>query len=251
MFSLSQLIALSIPLLAYARADTTANCNPLSASCEPDKALATSFATNFKEESDLFDVYSTPDEIFYGDDGLTLTLAKRFDNPSLKSNFAIMFGKVEVILKAASGTGVVSSFYLQSNDLDEIDFEWVGGDGYHVQSNYFSKGNTATYDRGGMHAMADPRADFHNYTIEWNENEINWIVDSNIVRTLTPSNSQGFPQAPMYLFMGIWAGGDSSNAEGTIEWAGGLTDYSDAPFSMLSVVKLTEEKPKLTLNLLN
>lgn len=32
--------------------------------------------------------------------------------------------------------------------------------------------------------------------------------------------------------MGIWAGGDPTNNEGTIEWAGGQTDYSQAPFTM-------------------
>ncbi|GMG41575.1 unnamed protein product [Ambrosiozyma monospora] len=36
----------------------------------------------------------------------------------------------------------------------------------------------------------------------------------------------------MRVFFGIWAGGDSSNAVGTIQWAGGDTDYSDAPFTM-------------------
>lgn len=36
----------------------------------------------------------------------------------------------------------------------------------------------------------------------------------------------------MYIRIGIWAGGDPSNREGTITWAGGLTDYSQAPFTM-------------------
>lgn len=35
----------------------------------------------------------------------------------------------------------------------------------------------------------------------------------------------------MSVRLGIWAGGSSSN-EGTIEWAGGVTDYSDGPFTM-------------------
>ncbi len=35
----------------------------------------------------------------------------------------------------------------------------------------------------------------------------------------------------MYIKAGIWAGGDRQQA-GTIEWAGGETDYSDAPFKM-------------------
>lgn len=37
----------------------------------------------------------------------------------------------------------------------------------------------------------------------------------------------------MRIKLGIWAGGDSDNAEGTITWAGGETDYSDAPFTMI------------------
>jgi hypothetical protein len=36
----------------------------------------------------------------------------------------------------------------------------------------------------------------------------------------------------MVVKLGIWAGGDSSNSEGTIEWAGGETDYDDVPFTM-------------------
>lgn len=33
--------------------------------------------------------------------------------------------------------------------------------------------------------------------------------------------------------MGIWSGGDpSKDAAGVIEWAGGETDFSKAPFSM-------------------
>ncbi|CDK26028.1 unnamed protein product [Kuraishia capsulata CBS 1993] len=212
---------------------TATTCNPLStSSCSPDKALATSIAVDFTEASDYFGVYSTADEIFYNDTGLTLTLAERFDNPSLKSKFYIMFGRVEVELKSSYGQGVVSSFYLQSDDLDEIDMEWFGGDASQMQSNYFSKGDTSTYDRGEYHDMADPRSDYHTYALDWTSEELTWSIDGTVVRTLKNTSSEGYPQTPMYVMMGIWAGGDSTNAEGTIEWAGGETDYSDAPFSM-------------------
>ncbi|KAG7841800.1 hypothetical protein KL942_001679 [Ogataea angusta] len=211
----------------------TATCNPLKTTgCPADTALAGAISEDFKSASEYFSVYSTPDQIFYSDEGVQLTLAKRFDNPALRSNFYLMFGKVEVLLKAANGTGIISSFYLQSDDLDEIDLEWFGGDGYEVQTNYFSKGNTATYDRGGYHNMDDPRAAFHNYTIDWTAEALTWYVDGKAIRTLTNDSSQGYPQSPMYLMMGIWAGGDSTNSQGTIEWAGGSTNYDDAPFSM-------------------
>lgn len=231
---ISNVYAASDDLVANTVAATTiASCNPLKTSnCEPDPALATSIVENFQSESEYYLPYRTPSEIFYGNEGLSLTLSKRFDNPSLVSNFYMMFGKVEVWFKSAPGTGVISSFYLQSDDLDEIDMEWFGGDVSQMQSNFFSKGDTTTYDRGEYHDMADPRADFHNYTIDWTESELNWYIDGNLVRTLLNNTSQGYPQTPMRIYFGIWAGGDPSNSEGTIEWAGGETNYSDAPFSM-------------------
>lgn len=40
-------------------------------------------------------------------------------------------------MKAASGQGIVSSIVLESDDLDEIDWEFLGGDTTQVQSNFY------------------------------------------------------------------------------------------------------------------
>ena len=223
-----------LSLLASALvANAQSTCNPMKApGCAADKALGTSFAEDFSSESSWFDKDNDTGEIKYGDDGLELTLQKRYDNPGLMSKFYIMYGKVEAVLKAGPGTGIVSSFFLQSDDLDEIDLEWLGGDDTQFQSNYFSKGNVATYDRGEYHGVNQPQTEFHNYTIDWAMDKCVWYLDGQVVRTLANTTSQGYPQSPMFLKMGIWAGGDSSNEPGTIEWAGGATDYSQAPFSM-------------------
>ncbi|CAI2011625.1 hypothetical protein SEUBUCD646_0G04390 [Saccharomyces eubayanus] len=212
---------------------TDSSCNPLKTTgCSADTALATSFSEDFSSSSKWFTDLKHAGEIEYGKDGLSMTLAKRYDNPSLKSNFYLMYGKVEVIMKAASGTGIVSSFYLQSDDLDEIDIEWVGSDNTQFQSNFFSKGDTTTYDRGQFHGVDAPTDKFHNYTLDWAMDQTTWYLDGESVRVLSNTSSEGYPQSPMYLMMGIWAGGDPSNAPGTIEWAGGETNYADAPFTM-------------------
>lgn len=219
-------------LASLTTADTSA-CDPLFATtCSPNTALATAISLDFKEESKWFEDMGNPGKIEYNDSGLSLSITKRFDNPSLKSNFYIMYGKFEVIFKAAAGTGIVSSIFLQSDDLDEIDIEWLGGDTTQVQSNYFSKGNTTTYDRGEYHSVTSPQTLFHNYTLDWAEDKTEWYIDGRLVRTLYNTSDQGYPQTPMAVFIGIWAGGDPSNAPGTIEWAGGETDYSDVPFTM-------------------
>jgi hypothetical protein len=144
-----------------------------------------------------------------------------------------MFGQIDVELKAAPGTGMVSSFFLQSDCLDEIDWEWLGKTPAEVQSNYFGKGLTTTYNRGAFHANPGNQDGFQKYTIIWTSEQIVWQINGVTVRTLKPADSNNqYPQTPMQIKIGAWAGGDSSNSPGTIEWAGGPIDYSQGPFTM-------------------
>lgn len=150
-------------------------------------------------------------------------------------------------MKAAPGTGIVSSAILESDDLDEIDWEWLGGTATEVETNYFGKGNTSTYDRETYVQMADSQADFHNYTIVWTKETTTWMIDGESVRTLAYADANGgsnYPQTPMRVKLGIWAGGDPSNPEGTIQWAGGETDYNDGPFTAyIQSVSITNYNP--------
>ncbi|XBW37204.1 hypothetical protein QEN19_002784 [Hanseniaspora menglaensis] len=235
-------ILLATAFLTFNKASYVTICDPLTdTSCSAsDKALTDSPTTiDFSSETTVekyFDNYSDTGNLTYSSDGLEFTLAKRYDNPSLRSNFYLMFGRVEIMVKPATGTGIVSTIYLQSDDLDEIDLEWVGTETTTVQTNYFSKGNTTSYDRGEYNSLEDKGDLFnsvHNYTVDWTNEHVKWYIDGLLVRTLSNSSSEGFPQTPMAIYIGVWAGGDPSNSEGTIEWAGGETDYDDAPFSML------------------
>lgn len=128
-----------------------------------------------------------------------------------------MFGRVEFVLKAATGVGIVSSAVLESDDLDEIDWEWLGADPSRVQSNYFGKGQTLTYNRGAFHNDPNNQNSFHRYTIDWTSDQIVWQIDGVTVRALNQANAQGqYPQTPMKIKFGAWSGGDPSNAPGTV-----------------------------------
>ncbi|RMX77343.1 hypothetical protein D0869_09968, partial [Hortaea werneckii] len=75
---------------------------------------------------------------------------------------------------------------------------------------------------------------WHKYTIDWTSDEIVWQIDGTTVRALKAEDSLGpYPQTPMQVKFGIWAGGDPSNPQGTIDWAGGVTDYTAGPYTML------------------
>ncbi|KAL6943203.1 hypothetical protein ACO0RG_002192 [Hanseniaspora osmophila] len=239
-FSLSSALMLlaSAGLLTQAHAAYLTSCNPLKeTNCAADSGLNANIDLDFSSESETmkyFSDYSGTGQLNYSEtSGLSLTLAERFDNPSLKSNFYIMYGRMELVMQAAPGQGIVSTVYLQSDDLDEIDWEWLGTDSTQVQTNFYSKGNVTTYDRGQYNTVdGDPTSGYHNYTVDWTTAEINWYIDGQVVRTLANTTSDGYPQTPMAVYLGVWAGGDPSNAEGTIEWAGGATDYTKAPFTM-------------------
>ncbi|CAN6628159.1 probable glycosidase Crh1p [Trichomonascus vanleenenianus] len=218
--------------IAAASAQTYTKCDPLtSGNCPADPALGKAVDINFQNgASDLFSVADAGYAISYGGQGAEFTITKSGDNPTIQSNFYLMFGRVEVVLQAAPGTGIVSSFVLQSDDLDEVDLEWLGGDTTQVQSNWFSKGDTSTYDRGAFHPVNSPQTTFHNYTVDWTDSQITWYIDNQVVRVLESNNPEGYPQTPMFIRIGSWAGGDPSNPPGTIEWAGGTTDYNQGPF---------------------
>lgn len=212
-------------------------CNPrVDSTCfARNPGLDDDIFISFTEESPKFTNTGNPGVIEYSlESNLKLTMQNRYDNPSVFSKFYIHYGKVEVEILAAAGSGVVSSFYLQSDDLDEIDVtEMFGGNPFEFQSNFFVKGNTTNYDRGGYHhTPAPPMGEYLKYTIEWTSQCIKWMMNDQLVRTVEKENIHGFPTSPMNLMFSLWAGGDSQNQPGTIQWAGGQTDYSELPFSM-------------------
>jgi beta-glucanase (GH16 family) len=154
-----------------------------------------------------------------------------------------MFGKVTVVTKASPGVGIVSSFILESDDLDEIDWEWLGGTSSSVESNFFGKGNTTAYDRATYVPVADAINAWHTYTIDWTAQAVKWYIDGALVRTLSYGDplavyGQNFPQTPMKVKMGSWVGCASAAAAadpktaGTCSWAGGPADFSAVPFTM-------------------
>lgn len=184
--------------------------------CPPVPALGRSVDIDFTQgRSDDFKEVGSPN---YDENGAGFSVASQGDAPLIQSNWYIMFGRVEFETKAAPGTGIVSSAVLQSDDLDEIDWEWLGANNDLVQTNYFGKGNTGSFNRGATHDDKGNHDDFHTYTIDWTSDQIVWSIDGTPVRSLTPDEAESdqYPQSPMMIRIGVWAGGDPSNADGTI-----------------------------------
>ncbi|KAL6704362.1 transglycosylase [Coniothyrium glycines] len=226
-------------LAGHTLGQITTSCNPLERTCPDNPALSSkSYAHDFATGLDDSNWNITAGNVTSTSSGAHFIITKAGDAPTIRSKWYIFFGRVSFTLRSAPGTGIVSSAILLSDDLDEFDWEFLGSESTTVQMNYFGEGKTTTTDRElDATVSSNTQTNSHNYTLVWTETQTQWIIDGIIMRTLTPSQAtssgNSYPQSPMDVRIGIWAGGDSGNAEGTIEWAGGLTDYTQGPFEMV------------------
>lgn len=124
-------------VLPLCSAQTFSDCNPMKGmsvpayllhltnilpeTCAPKKGLSTStFSSDFHN---LDGFKTTAGTVNTGPNGAEFTINKKGDAPTIDTDFYFFFGTAEVVMKAASGTGIVSSIVLESDVLDEVD--WV------------------------------------------------------------------------------------------------------------------------------
>ena len=147
----------------------------------------------------------------------------------MKSGHGLYTAKIRT--PAGNASGLVSSFYLstgqEDNDpeeqqQDEIDFEFLGFDARLVQTNVHVKG---IGNREMVHDLGfDASAVFHEYSIFWSSESIEWYVDDICVRVMSRKKKlveeeefdPEWPIRPMYLYASVW------NAESIADgrWAG-------------------------------
>lgn len=149
----------------------------------------------------------------------------------MKSGHGLYTAKIRT--PAGNASGLVSSFYLstgqegndpeeQQQQQDEINFEFLGFDTRLVQTNVHVKGigNREVVHNLGFNASAM----FHEYSIFWSSESIEWYVDGTCVRIMSPKKKlveeekfdPEWPTRPMYLYASVW------NAESIAggRWAG-------------------------------
>ncbi|CAG8747531.1 21371_t:CDS:2, partial [Gigaspora rosea] len=110
----------------------------------------------------------------------------------LNSTYMMHYGTVSVEMKANGVGGVVTALCLMSREGDEFDWETVGKDIEHAQTDYFYKGVHKTGVDGIIHAFPDGGtidSDYHTYTIEWGPKRTIWSIDGFTVRTLERSSN--------------------------------------------------------------
>ncbi|CAI0641387.1 unnamed protein product [Colletotrichum noveboracense] len=228
-------VALLASLAQPAIAQVSTKCNPMNTTCPADPAFGMDYTFNFNAtpSTDAWETTVRP-VTYTADNGAEFTISKQGDSPTIRTKFYFFFGRTEIHMRAATGKGIVSSMMWLSDTLDEVDWEFLGVKN-DALSNFFGKG-VEDFKNGATHAVSGSiHDDFHNYTTVWTKDQLEWWVDGSQVRVLKATdanNTAAYPQTPMRLSLGIWAGGDPRMAAGTREWAGGDTDYAAGPYTM-------------------
>ncbi|KAF7877498.1 hypothetical protein EAF04_001175 [Stromatinia cepivora] len=242
----STLSASAVLLLSgLASAQTFTDCDPTKkTTCPSNPAIGGLQVTDFTAgKSGNWEDEAGTTMSYDGSLGAKFVISKNTDAPTIKNVGYLMFGRIETWVRASAGTGIVSSFILESDDLDEIDWEWLGYNNTSAENNFFGKGNTTTYNRAQYPPVSTPIDTFHNYTIDWTAEAIVWYIDGAAVRTLAYNDpltigGKNYPQTPMLVKMGSWIGCLDKAAvtnpatAGTCSWAGGAADLTQGPFTM-------------------
>ncbi|CAG8441693.1 3127_t:CDS:2 [Ambispora leptoticha] len=219
-------------------------CNPLlsfnSTSCAPNP-ICKSMTYNLNDTSKFINSASYNGELTYDftTDGqpifsnnvVILTMAQGSKGTRISTTRYVYYGRITAVLKTSRTQGIVTAFITMSNVKDEIDWEWVGYNLNMGQSNYFYRG-VIDYQNAATHPTnASTFDNFHEYTIDWQETQLQWFIDGQLVRTLYKKDTLNattgvymYPSTPSRIQLSIWNGGEG--AAGTKEWAGGQTNWN-------------------------
>lgn len=188
----------------------------------------------------------SPDNIHYGPNGATLVIQKRrmlglaYAGAELQRKGFYGYGRYEVVMKPALGSGLVSSFFVHTNRQfgdphDEIDIEFLGRDPYVVHLNYFRNGVAA----GSFYAPTgfDASLDFHLYAFEWAPDSIRWYIDGQLVHAVKGASART-PRASGRVMMSLWSAGPTA-----VEWLGAphFKNNASATYRCVSHVPLGQK----------
>ncbi|MFN7055061.1 family 16 glycosylhydrolase [Hyphomonas sp.] len=153
------------------------------------------------------------------------------------------FGRYEVVMRAAPGSGTVSAMFTHTHGQfgdphDEIDIEFLGRDARMVTFNYYTDGRQ--HGTIGIPVPYDTTREAHLYAFDWEPDRIRWYVNDTLVHTSTPEDHP-IPQSPGRLILQVWSGGPGQYA-----WHGPPTfhNHTRAAYSCVSFQRAGDMAPQ-------
>ncbi|KAJ1976642.1 hypothetical protein H4R35_002612 [Dimargaris xerosporica] len=193
---------------------------------------------DFRKSASLadFEMLWAGENIGVKDGLLEIKVDEKNGSPSIVYSKEIKAGKVDIMMKAAGGSGVATAFMMYETKgatrdaknnaypYDEIDIEIVGKTPNQVQSMFFSKGNRAPHQPVSKDTTLNVSTNEHfiHYGIELTEDYVKWYVNEKEAHSY-PKSQGHFPRDAKFFRLGVWA------AVNNTSWAGEV-DMSKGPF---------------------
>ena len=152
--------------------------------------------------------------------------AKPYKAAEIYTNQAYKYGRYEVRMKVAKGSGVLSTFFTYKNGSEvgntfweEIDTEVFGkNNATQWQSNVIIGTNRPTTKTEGLHTAPVSLGDgYHTYVLEWTPSYVAWFLDGTQVRRISGGQFVTSLTNPQTARLNIWAANIA-------EWVGPWND---------------------------
>jgi endo-1,3-1,4-beta-glycanase ExoK len=178
------------------------------------------------KNGDPFDCDFRSDNIKYEKGQITFVLDKSgcpdnceglpYASGEIRTGAFYSYGTYEVNMKAASGNGLITSFYTytgpwennpEGKNWDEIDVEAFGYDNTKIQVNYWTNGvqHPAVIDLANIPGLQNinTSTSYHTYKFDWEKNGITWYVDN--IKVHEEDGSRGpLPTHQQKIMMNMW-----------------------------------------------
>lgn len=152
--------------------------------------------------------------------------AKEYKGAEIFSNDTHLYGRYEMRMQMASGSGVLSTFFTYKNGSEvgatfweEIDIEVFGkNNATQWQSNIILGSSRPTIQSEITHTADTSLADaYHTYVVEWTPDYVAWFLDGVEVRRITGTSTVTSLTNPQSLRFNLWS-------SESVPWAGAWDD---------------------------
>ncbi|CAD6247123.1 unnamed protein product [Miscanthus lutarioriparius] len=210
--------------------------DPMAAQRAVAVSLVALLAATASADSWLYEKFTTDGNVRadYNAQGQQVTslILNQQSGGAFSSRQKYLYGVFSIQMKLIPGNsaGTVTSFYLSSGDgpgHDEIDMEFMGnstGQPVVLNTNVWANGDGKKEHQ--FYLWFDPAADFHTYTIIWNDKNVIFKVDDLFIRSFRRYPDLAYPGGkPMSVHATLWDGSYWATQQGKVK-----VDWSAAPF---------------------
>ncbi len=145
-----------------------------------------------------------------------------------KGKFEQKYGRFEARIKIPAGQGMWPAFWMLGNNIDQVSWptsgeldimENIGREPSIVHGTIHGPGYSGANGISSSFSLANNQKfadDFHVYATDWSENKIEFYVDGNLYKTITPQNlpsgGQWVFDHPFFMILNLAVGGNWGGA---------------------------------------